>query len=206
MKTTFVLGILLTLQLSFAQKVVKKSIFEPNTTLVQIDASNCYQIEVSTENTDEVILEAVIDGEYKKDLLLKTQKNGNTLSIGAGFQPNFKNPNDKLSAHKVVSVSLNIILPAYQQVQVFGTNCNVEARGEYKSLKVTLDDGYCHLYNISESASILTQSGEIEVRSSGGSFKASSKYGTIHQDKIPVGQNHFVLTSTTGDIKIKKTD
>ena len=197
---------LLSCYLNYAQKIIKKSIVDPGTTLIQIDATNCYQIVISTADVYEVVAEAIIDGEYKKDLLLKMQKDGSTLKIGGGFQPNFKNPNDKLSAHKIVSIALNIVLPINQRVQIFGTNCNIKASGNYKKLEVTLDDGYCHLNNISEMASIKTQSGEIEVRNSKGSFEVSSKYGKIHKDEISIGDNRFILTSTTGNINIKKPD
>ncbi len=189
-----------------AQKVVKKSIVDPDTSLIQIDATNCFQINLSTVNTDEVIIEATMDGEYRTDLLLSVQKKGSTLQIATGFQPNFKNPNDKLSAHKMVSIALDIKLPLYQSVQVFGTNCNVDAIGNYKNLKVTLDDGHCHLYDIVTVAEIRTGSGNIEVQSESGFFEATSKYGTIQKENMPNGENRFILTSTTGNIEIKKTD
>lgn len=197
---------LLSFYFNYAQKIIKKSIVDPGTTLIQIDATNCFQIDISTADMYEVVVEAIIDGEYKKDLLLNMQKEGSTLKIGTGFQPNFKYPNDKLSAHKIVSIALNIVLPIHQRVQIFGTNCNIKASGNYKELDVTLDDGYCHLNTISEMVSIKTQSGEIEVRSSKGSFEVSSKYGKIHKDEISIGDNLFILTSTTGNINIKKPD
>ena len=206
MRTILLFVALSSFYFNHAQKIVKKSIVDSGTSLVQIDAKNCYRIALSTANGDEVIVEAVIDGEYKKDLLLNMHKEGGTLEIGTGFQPNFRNPNDKLSAHKVISITLNIVLPENLAVRVFGTNCNIEATGKYKNLNVTLDDGYCHLYNISEVANIVTQSGEIHVRGSEGSFRATSKYGTIVKEEIPDGHNRFFLTTTTGHIKIKKTD
>ncbi|MFH6603291.1 hypothetical protein ACEZ3G_07380 [Maribacter algicola] len=206
MRTVLLFVALISFQINYAQKVVKKSIVDPDTSLIQIDATNCFQINLSTVDTDEVVIEATIDGEYRTDLLLSVQKKGGTLEIGTGFQPNFKNPNDKLSAHKVVSIALDIKLPFDQTVQVFGTNSNVDVVGAYKNLKVTLDDGHCHLYDIMTAAEIQTASGTIVVQSSSGFFEATSKYGTIKKENIPKGENRFILTSTTGDIEIRKTD
>jgi len=206
MRTIFLFVSLLSFCFNHAQKIVKKSLVDSSISLIQIDATDSYRICLSTADTDKVVVEAVIDGEYKNDLLLKVIKDGATLKIGTGYQPNFKNPNDKLSAHKVISIALNIVVPEYQQVLIFGTNSNIEAMGRYKNLKVILDDGYCRLSDISESADVNTQSGEIEVLSSRGFFTATSKYGTILKEEIPEGDNHFILTTATGHIKIKKTE
>ncbi|WP_273568372.1 DUF4097 family beta strand repeat-containing protein [Maribacter halichondriae] len=155
---------------------------------------------------DEVVVEALIDGEYKNDLLLSFREEGKTLHVGAGFQPSFNNPNDKLSAHKVVSISLKVMLPQFKEVQVFGTNCNVAAKGEYKKLDITLADGDCHLSEVSRSVHVKTQSGDISAKISKASIDAVSKYGTVEKDNISDGPNELYLATTTGNIVIKKTE
>jgi len=188
------------------QKIIKKSILDANTNLIQIDTENCFRIEVQTGIGDEVVVEALIDGEYKNDLLLSIQEKGKTLHVGAGFQPSFNNPNDKLSAHKVVSISLKVMLPEFKEVQVFGTDCNVTAKGKYKKLDITLADGDCHLSEISRFAHVKTQSGNIFAKISKASIDAVSKYGTVEKDNIPNGPVEFHLATTTGNIVIEKTE
>ena len=189
-----------------AQKVVKKSIVNSTISFVQIDANNCFEVVIETANTNEIIVEAFINGEYKKDLNLVVKEDGSTLMVSSGFNPDFIKPYDKLSVHKVISIALKIKLPEYKNVLVFGTSCNVAIAGNYKNLKVTLDDGRCDLSQVSEIAEITTQSGDISVSSSKGTIVATSTYGTIQENQIPVGDDHFILRSTTGNIHLNKIE
>lgn len=188
------------------QKTVRKAIIDSNTSYIRIDLDNCFKIHMETLKTDEVIVNAMIDGEYVKDLVLNVTEEGSMILINAGFQPNFIDPNDKLSAHKVVSIALEVFLPSHKTVQLYGTNCNVVASGDYKNLKITLDDGQCSLLNVSESAEIITQSGDIFVSSTGASIIANSKYGTVQKEQLPVGHSQFRLSTTMGNIHIKNND
>ena len=185
-----------------AQKLIKKSHINSHISFFQIDTSNCFNLELGTSVGDELIVEAVIDGEYSKDLIIKISEEGNTLVVSAGFQPNFINPNDKLSAHKVISIALKIILPQQHDVKVLGTNCNVEVSGSFKALEVILDDGRCILKGVEESVKVLTQTGDISLYSPKGHVLAETKYGIVSKEDIPEGDNTFALHSVSGNINL----
>ncbi|MEO0526879.1 MAG: DUF4097 family beta strand repeat-containing protein [Bacteroidota bacterium] len=187
-----------------AQKIVKKTIIDHHTSFVQIEAANCFEITMQTSKTKEMVVEATIDGEYKKDLLLNIGKKGTTAIVNTSFQPNFIDPNDKLSAHKVIAIALNITIPENRNVQVYGTSCNVTATGLYKNLDIRLDDGMCTLNNVGYEIKVATQSGDIHARSSAADIDRSSKYGKIFEEVIPYGENHFELNTVTGDIHLMK--
>lgn len=200
------LVLLFTLQFANAQKVIKKSIVNSTISHIQIDADNCFEIDLATSDSDEMIIEAKIDGEYEKDLLLSVSEKGSTIMISTGFQPNFVNPNDKLSAHKVVSIALKVRLPKQKEVHVFGTNCNVAVRGSYKFLKVSLNDGRCDLIDIVEAVEVTTQSGQIAVNYSDAIINASSKYGQVIGKASEKGNSIFNLSTVTGDILLKRVE
>ena len=206
MKKFFCLLLFLPTTLLTAQKVVKKSFIDPSTSFIRVNAANCFKVEIETGTTNEMLIEATIDGEYSKELLLTVNKDGATTAVSADFQPNFVRPNDKLSAHKVISIALKIRVPAQKDVYLHGTSCDVFASGNYRFLRVTLNDGKCTLKNISESANVMTQSGDIMVSSSGASILASSKYGHVDSLSIPNGNTSLVLRTTTGNIHLKKTE
>lgn len=189
-----------------AQKVVKKTIVDSAISSFQIDAAYCFEMNIESVKSNVIVVEAIIDGEYKKDLVLNVNEEGATVSISAGFQPNFVNPNDKLSAHKVVSIALNIKLPEHKYVTVFGTSCNVAIEGTYKKIKVTLNDGTCSLVNVCENVDVATQSGTIYVKTKSGKVIRSSKYGRIVEDKISDGDTEYLLSTVTGDIFIEKIE
>ncbi len=187
-----------------AQKVVKKSILNSNLSAVQIDGANCFSIAIENSTSNELMITALIDGEYKKDLILSIEEQGSMVAVSTGFQPNFENPNDKLSAHKVISIALEIKIPKDKNVVVFGSNCNVEVNGQYKNLNISLNDGICDLNDISGVIEVFSQSGTISVASEKANISATSKYGSIIKDKIPTGVDKYTLSTITGDIFLKR--
>lgn len=198
--------LLFILNIATAQKVVKKSIVYSTISSFQIDASNCFEIHIDTVDTDEILVEANIDGEYRKDIVLNLKEDGSTVLISAGFRINFENPNDKLSAHKVVSIALRIKLPMNKNVRVFGTNSNIHAIGNYEKLKITLNDGATSLKNVKGFAEVTTQSGDIIVESDTAEILTNSKYGKVDENQIPTGNNKYILKTVTGNIFLNRIE
>ena len=188
-----------------AQKLIRKAFIDPRTETIQIDAQYCYRIDLKTASSNEVEISASMEGEYAKDLLISIEQSGTTAMISADFQPLFINPNDKLSAHKVVSIALEISVPEYKYVDVFGTNTNLYATGKFEDLNVTLSDGRCTLENVSESVEVTTQKGDIMVMAPSGNIVAESTYGNVEKGIIPFGYNQFILKTIEGDIFLTKT-
>lgn len=205
MKLTLYTLLLFFINLLSAQKVVEKTVLNNHISLININTENCYQVTLETSNTEYITASANIDGEYKKDLLLEIKEDAASIFITTGFSPLFTNPNDKLSAHKVISISLHIIVPQYRNVKLYGKSSNISATGNYKNINITLLDGYCTLQNIAENIAVTTQSGNILVKSNNAVIKATTKYGKIYQDKLIKGNTNFNLSSITGDIHISKT-
>ncbi len=204
MKLLFAL--LLVSQLLSAQKLAQKKLINSATTAVQIDLSNCYELQLETSDTNEMIVEARIEGEYEKDLALRIVEEGSTLLVGVGFRPNFVNPNDKLSAHKVVSIALKISLPKDKNVIVFGSSSNVAVRGNYETLKVTLNDGSCTMYNVQGQVYVVTQSGTINASAKAAVILSNSKYGSIEKQFIPKGNSQYNFSTVTGNIQLYRIE
>lgn len=189
-----------------AQKVIKKSILNPNTSSILIDTGNCFKLDLTTTISKEIVIEAIIDGEYKNDLLLKIEEQQSATKISTGFHPSFVNPNDKLSAHKVVSIALKVQIPEHMKVRIIGTSCNANINGTYDILDVSMDDGICNLENVSKSVHVVTQSGDIHVRTNRGDIVSKSTFGNVFKANIPRGNSNFNLSTITGNIYLKKTE
>lgn len=203
-KVVLVVLVALTFNFLYPQKLVKKTLINPQTRYIEIDVTNCFELNVSTSANDHLQVAATIDGEYSKDLIVKIVEEGSTIGIKTDFRPNFVNPNDKLSAHKVVSIALNITLPEHKGVKIHGGSCNVVAQGLYNNLEVILNDGFCIINSVSENTNVSTKSGSITLSCDRGEIQAKSKYGKVIGDSIPRGGNTFVLNSITGHINLKK--
>ncbi|HMB62524.1 MAG TPA: DUF4097 family beta strand repeat-containing protein [Eudoraea sp.] len=185
---------------------MKKTLVKQHTSLFQINTINCFDLDLGTSDSDEMVVEAIIDGEYRNDLVVEIEEAGGSILVGAGFHPDFVLPNDKLSAHKVVSVALRVRVPDLKNVQVTGTSCKVTIAGLFKTLKVTLDNGRCTLKEVGLDVTVRTQSGDILLYSARGAVKAKSTYGKISGKEIPQGDNTIRLTSVTGDIHLYNTN
>ncbi|MCM4171210.1 hypothetical protein DHD32_06945 [Arenibacter sp. TNZ] len=206
MRQVLVLSVLMVTFILPAQKMVVKTIEVSKSPFVQIDTKNCYSIALETVDIPKITVEGFIDGEYLQNLLVNVKQVGTTVMVSAGFQPNFVFPNDKLSAHKVISISLKISIPAYLNVLLYGTSSNVNVTGEYTDLKISLSDGRCTFEGVGENVSISTQSGNIDLITKNADIRAISKYGQIEREVMPSGDNHFTLNSVSGNINIRKTE
>jgi len=174
--------------------------------LIQVNTANCFKVILNTSIGKEINIESEIEGEYVKDLDLNVRTMGSTIFIEAGFIPSFENPNDKLSAHKVVSILLKLTIPLYKNVELYGTNSRIVVNGKFKELKVSLSDGICELNDIQGNAFVKTQSGAIKVLASAAVIKAESKYGIVDVNPIPQGSSNYELQTVTGNIELSKTE
>lgn len=188
-----------------AQKKVAKSILKESINLIQIDANSCFNVVLETTTSNTIVIEAQMEGEYSDELYLNLVENGNTLEVNSGFGPNHINPNDKLSAHKVVSIALKVSVPSHKNVQVSGTSTNILANGTYKNLRITVSDGLCTLKGIKGNLVVKTQTGNILVTSDNAKINAISKYGTVTFDPINDGNNLYNLNTVSGNIVVNKT-
>ncbi|MFD2586598.1 hypothetical protein ACFSQJ_06630 [Croceitalea marina] len=188
------------------QKTIRKTIINSEKQSIQVDTKNCYLVTLATSKESELKVEASIEGEYEKDLAVKIEEDGANVLVSADFLPNFVAPNDKLSAHKVISISLKITIPSYCNVNVYGTNSKVLASGKYKYLKVSSDTGDCSMVNVVENVEVKTQKGTINITAKEGKITAESTYGKVQLAKIPTGNSSYRLVSVEGDIYVNKTD
>ncbi len=191
---------------SMAQKKLHKMVLADKVALVQLNTAHFFEVNLNTISGNEVLVEAKMEGEYSRELDLDLKNDGETLFIEADFVPNFENPNDKLSAHKVVSILLNISVPEFKAVALYGTSSRVNAAGVFKDLQIVLSDGTINLTNIQGTVQLKTQSGAINVKTKAAHIEAESKYGKVSYNPIPKGDSSYTLKTVTGNIELSKTE
>jgi len=199
------LGLTFFSQTLSGQKTIQKSYPATFGTLIQIDTDKSFEAEILAYEGNSLIVDARLEGEYAEALSVNVTQEGSTLWVGTEFDPSFEDPNDKLSAHKVVSVSLKIQIPSNLDVQVFGTSCNVTMSGEFSNVDVVLNDGNCTLNQVAHKVNVQTQSGNIRLNSLRGVIRAESRYGQIIQETIPEGNKSYDLETVSGDITLLRT-
>lgn len=187
-----------------AQKRVSKTLINPEIKAISIDSDLCYRVILETTDTDEVTVEARMDGEYSGDLVIHFREDGQTLFIEPRFGPEFRLPNDKLGAHKVVSVGMRVALPEDQNVQVTATTCDIRTSGRFRDLKIVFNDGSCRLEHRAEHTEVRTGSASILARIHAGSVEAESRFGLVSLEPVPAGDHHLKLFSARGNISVQR--
>ncbi|SMP02409.1 hypothetical protein SAMN06265375_101277 [Muriicola jejuensis] len=178
----------------------------PHITNIQVDVESFSEVRLETTVGVELRLEAIMEGEYQKDIAVEITESGNTLLIAGSFQPYFESPNDKLSAHKVVAVTLLLQVPEDRFIGLYGTSGRILVKGAYRELVIVLNDGSCTLDNPEGEIRVATQSGDMYLTVESGILKASSRYGKVEIQKIPPGENRYTLESVSGDIYVSRGD
>ncbi|TDQ33085.1 DUF4097 family beta strand repeat-containing protein [Zeaxanthinibacter enoshimensis] len=206
MKNWLILILFLLAGFLHAQKQVAKSLDAKDITYLLVDANNAYRVNLSTNNSGMIRVSALSEGEYQSVLALHVEKEGATAKVATGFQPSFRFPNDKLGAHKVISVSLEISLPQGIEVKVYGKSSNVRATGLFRNLEVVLSDGNCSLEDVKGTVKVQTQQGDISLQAAEGVVDAESRYGKTDPQEFPEGDNLFFLRTISGHISLFKKE
>ena len=193
-------------QFAHPQKVVSKSVEFPAGSVARIDARQCYVLQLDTRAGGEMVVEARMEGEYGGYNAIQLTREGNTLHLAAGFEPLFRKPNDKLGAHKVVSISLKILVPENRTVEILADDAQLEVHGLYEHLQILQASGYCGVYDAGRYVEIRTQTADILVASHAADIVANSRYGRVAPNGIPPGEAHFELYTISGNINLIRTE
>tara|TARA_R110002051_G_scaffold4229_5_gene22686 strand:+ start:4324 stop:4926 length:603 start_codon:yes stop_codon:yes gene_type:complete len=189
------------------QKMLEQSFHDENIKALYINSDEVFEIHLSTSQNDHITVGTRIDGETFESSILKTRIDNNTLKIETGRTPDFEPFNDKLSAHKVLSIVLFISLPEGLDLDIFSTLASVDAQGRFGRVQINLGRGGCRLvdFRFRESATINTLSGAIHVEVDSAEVYAQSRKGNV---VIPAGFSEgypLVLKSIHGDIILTKS-
>ena len=189
-------------QSAHAQRIIEKSLVNKHARFFYIDSSLAYEVLLVTNKSHEISIRAIVEGEYQNGIMLNVQESGSDLFISTSFSPEFRIKNDKLSAHKVISVKLEIAVPEKHSVLLKGNYTNLNAKGLFKLLEVDLEEGSCYLDQTSGDIRVNTKSGEIVLESNKGYVEAASQYGSVETDQLPLGEAVYKLNSTSGNIRV----
>ena len=189
-----------------AQKILKQTIPIGNISFLQINSENCYKVKLSTHNSNEIILAASLEGEYQNDIVVSSIQEGATLFLETKFQMLFNNPNDKLSAHKIVSVFLDIVLPKGLSVKLLGNSTKIDLSGEYNKVEIHNIDENIILQNVEGNILAKSFSGSIILNIESGEVSANSKFGSVYSGTILKGKSNFIVNTVNGSIYINKEE
>lgn len=204
MKSWTFLLILLISCCAVAQRDTKEVIHAQNIKTIRIDTDEVFRIKLSTTDDSSISISTHSEGEYYDDIILDTVLEKGELKITTRYPEILTGGYDKLSAHKVFSLEIEMNIPKGLQVMINSNLASVTANGDYKSFYADLKQGYCELLSFSGAAVINTYSGDILVETDSGIIDAKSRNGVVTIPDFLPGREQLRLTSIDGDIMLRK--
>ncbi len=178
-KLTFILFFLF-LGNVIAQKVIERNFNVSGITTIESTSDVIYHIKITSRNTDQIKIKTKIEGENYENVVLGIIEENNTIQIKTSFTPFFEAKNDKLAAHKVISIEMELIVPESMAIKIEAEIASVEIFGKYVSVSALLENGNCLLNNFIGDALLKTKQGFIKVYALEETFGlANSKQGTV---------------------------
>lgn len=188
-----------------AQKVVESTIDAKNITTVVIEGDDMFNIKLTSGPVATITLKTKSEGEYSEDIVVLSTIKQDSLVISSAYQPLYVNHNDKLSAHKVISIELELIVPEHLNIYGKSNIASAEVYGVYNTLILELSQGNCALKSFTGNAIINTIEGQIKLNTNYARVEAYTKTGTIIREEIASGNNEIKLNSVNGNISITNT-
>ncbi|RAJ12151.1 hypothetical protein [Olleya aquimaris] len=189
-----------------AQKTTEKSWSAKTINTLTIDGNNIFKIKVSNNDSNTISLKVKIEGEYAEQLVILDSLSEDKITISSSFQPLFIRDNDKLSAHKVLSVEYELTVPKHVNLNIKSDIASVQIAGHYPSVFIELNQGNCDLKQFIGNATINTIEGHITIETNNAKIEAFTKTGTKHIKQFKYANHQISCHTINGNIKVSKIE
>ena len=188
-----------------AQKTIEKQWDAIGIDTLSIVSDDIYEIRLITNTSEEIRISASVEGEYYESVVLNSMDQGRSLEFSTGFSPYFIKDNDKLAAHKVLSIILNLSVPEKMAVLIQSRGASLRASGKLMFLSAILSEGNINLINYTGDGRLFSKKGDISIEvglNVGG--RGTSTHGSVLSE-IPLEGHYFVEASSIhGDVYLLK--
>lgn len=186
----------------WAQHVTEKRFENVSLTRVVVDADKITRLELETTDVDDVTVVTNYQGEYMDNLVTIATLTNKVLNIKVKFLPSFILPDDKLAAHKVLSVKVKIMLPANKYLSVSGNDADVLISGSYKNVQVVLNSGNCIFKDLKGNGTVDLFSGDVILNNYRGKVNWKTDYGSAIVNEIVENKHFMVIHTVKGNIYV----
>lgn len=172
---------------------------------IVLSSDEIYKIKLSTYPGTEVKITTDAEGEYYDDINLDIERRSQTLFLNSRFRESLQSGYDKLSAHKVFSMEIQLEIPENMVVEVNSNVASVFLSGTYGSILIQLKTGSCYFEDFEGMAVVNTYEGNILGTAGNFTAEATTRHGEVEVPLNSHGIHKMVLTSINGDIKLTET-
>ncbi len=189
----------------FSQKKSNHTIWvDTSVNMLYFNLNDVFNIVVHTTKTNKIKIKAHSEGEYANYFVINQKQTEKTIHIEGKIAFVFPDFQDKLSAHKVHSISVEIWVPEQLQVVLQSDIGNVTASGNYKSLLIDVASGNCYLQQIKGKISAFSVTGNVYLKTNSGVVVTQTNLGNVSVIKLPKSTSLYTLKTNKGDILVVK--
>lgn len=170
-----------------------------------ISSDEIFKIHLTTIPGNEIRIHTMTDGEYYNDISLDSEVQGEVLLLSSRYREILQSGFDKLSAHKVLSMEIEVEIPQNMRVEILSNVASLFGSGTYDRLFVQLKSGSCYLKDFEGDAVINTYEGNVDIETVNARVQASSRHGAVEVGEPGYGANKVTVTSINGNIRVNKT-
>jgi len=204
MRYTFFILFLALVFSAKAQSIVERKIAVDHIEQLHLKVDEVFGVYISTNpNINELKIKSSSEGEYAQNIGFNFTEENKTLTVQTVFPEILSSGYDKLSAHKVFAVRLEIEIPQHKSVIIQSDLASVYGKGNYTYFEAELKSGRCELHQFSGKALVNTFKGDIEVETFEEKITAFSTHGTVKMEPIFKKGNKISLKSIDGDINVR---
>lgn len=176
-----ILTFLLTFASVIAQKRLSQRYDAEGIKELYINSNEIFEVRINAAFTDQITVNTIIEGETFASTLVNSKIENGVLKITTGKTPDYIPFNDKLSAHKVMAIELEIVVPIGLDIWVYSTLASLDTYGELGQVRVDLGRGHFkgEGFRFRESAQINTISGSVSIELEAARIEANSRNGTV---------------------------
>lgn len=204
MKFKLVIFFLLVVHFSVAQKQTEKQWNAQQIEKVDINGEGIFKINIKNSESNTIDLVVKFEGEHSENLVIIDSVSQGVLKLSTDFQPLFKADNDKLSAHKVLSVELELSIPKHIDLNIKSDIAQTKIEGHFPNVFIELKTGNCMLDSFFGNATINTISGNINIKTNNAKTIAKSKTGIVDVKQFKLALYQLNLQTVNGNINVSK--
>lgn len=187
-----------------AQSIVERKIAIDHIEQLHLKVDEVFGVYISTNpKINKLKIKSYSEGEYAQNIGFNFTEENKTLTIQTVFPEILTSGYDKLSAHKVFAVRLEIEIPEHKSVIIQSDLASVYGSGNYAYFEAELKSGRCELHQFSGKALVNTFKGDIEVGTLEEKITAFSTHGTVKMEPAFKKGNKISLKSIDGDIHVR---
>ena len=126
---------------SYSQNINEKKWNSEDFDFVFLKLDFISQITINESISQEIYIKYKQEGEFKENILLRTNGNNRKLYIKEIVSPMSKGYNDKLSIHKIVANTIEVSVPIDFKTIIKAQSCSIKIMSSFSDIFIEIEEG-----------------------------------------------------------------